>query len=111
VTALDEAGVHGPYTLALAPRRYNQLLRPLETGRVNELDLVKQVVSDGIVKAPALRDGGVLIASGSQYAHLVIGQDMSLGFLGPTDDGRLAFSISESLALRVPAPAAVCVLG
>lgn len=111
VTALDQAGFHGPYALVLASQRYNQLLRPLETGRVNELDLAKQIAGAGIIKTSALSDGGILLASGSQYSHLVLGQDMSLGFLGPEEDGRLAFSISESLALRVTVPSAICVLG
>ena len=111
VTALDRAGFHGPFVLGLAPGRFNQLLRPLETGVVNELDLVKAIATEGVVKVPALADGGVLIAAGSRFAYLVLGQDMSLGFVGPTADGGLEFSISESLALRVLVPPAVCVVG
>jgi uncharacterized linocin/CFP29 family protein len=110
-SALDRAGFHGPYCLGLSPGRFNQLLRPLETGVVNELDLVKAVATEGVVKVPALADGAVLIAAGSQFAHLVLGQDMSLGFVGPTGGGALEFTISESLALRVLVPPAVCIVG
>jgi uncharacterized linocin/CFP29 family protein len=110
-SALDRAGFHGPYGLGLSPGRFNQLLRPLETGVVSELDLVKTVAAEGVVKVPALADGGVLIAAGSRFAHLVLGQDMSLGFVGATGDGALEFTVSESLAVRVLVPPAVCVVG
>lgn len=110
VSALDEAGMHGPYALALAPRRYNLLLRRFETAAVSELDVVKSVATEGVVKAPALEDGGVLIQAGKEFAHIVVGQDLSLGFVGPTGGG-LEFFVSESLAVRILVPQAVCVLG
>ena len=62
-----------------------------------------------MIKAPVLKKGGVLLASGRQYCSLVIGQDMSIGYNGPAGDA-LEFSISESLALLIRAPEAICVL-
>jgi len=56
-----------------------------------------------------LKEGGVLLASGVQFASIVIGQDMAVGFVGPSD-GDLEFSMTESLALHVRQPGAVCVL-
>ncbi len=84
VTALDAEGFHGPYILGLSPRRYNLLFRRYEMGGT-ELEHLSQMVRS-IVKLPALEDGGVLIAEGRQYAAIVMGQDLSLGFVGP--DGR-----------------------
>jgi uncharacterized linocin/CFP29 family protein len=110
VSALDEAGMHGPYALALAPRRYNLLLRRFETAAVSELDVVRTIATEGVVKAPALEDGGVLIQAGREFAHIVVGQDLSLGFVGPGAGG-LEFFVSESLAVRILVPQAVCVLG
>ena len=110
-TALDETGYHGPYALALAPARYNLLLRRLETGVVSELDTIREIVTEGIFKAPILTDAGVLVATGAQFAHIVVGQDMSLGFVGPTNDGRFEFTVSESLAVRLLERGAVCVVG
>ncbi len=63
----------------------------------------------GIVKAPALGDGGVLLATGKQYAEIVLGQDMTVGFIGPSAE-ELEFSISESLALLIRQPKAICAL-
>jgi len=109
VTKLDDAGFHGPYCMALAPAQYNLLLRRYPQGDGTELDHVRTIVAGDVVKAPGLKKGGVLLASGRQYCSVVIGQDMSIGYNGPSGDS-LAFSISESLALLIRAPEAVCVL-
>ena len=109
VTLLDGAGYHGPYRLALAPQRYNLLFRIYPQAPITELEHLQQLVSGGIVKAPALQKGGVLLNAGAQYAALILGQDMQLGFIGPSED-KLEFSVSESLALLVRQPKSVCVL-
>ena len=66
VTKLDAAGFHGPYSMALAPAQYNLLLRRYPQGDGTELDHIRSIVTDGVVKAPALKKGGVLLTSGSQ---------------------------------------------
>jgi len=109
VTILDSAGFHGPYCLALAPNRYNLLLRLYPRGPFSELEHVKTMVTDGIFKAPILESGGVLLASGRQFASIVLGQDMAIGFIGPVGE-KLEFSISESLAPLIRQPQAICVL-
>lgn len=109
VTELDDAGFHGPYTMGLAPARYNLLFRRYPQGEGTELDHVKSIITGGIFKAPVLGDGGVVLASGKQYAEIVIGQDMSVGFIGPAGEN-LEFSISESLVPVIHAPGAICVL-
>lgn len=108
ITLLDKAGFHGPYALALAPSRYNLLFRRYPQGGT-ELEYVQAIVTEGVFKAPILESGGVLIASGSQYAAIVLGQDMSIGFNGPVGES-LEFTISESLALLIREPKAICVL-
>lgn len=108
ITLLDKSGLHGPYTLALAPDRYNLLFRRYPQGGT-ELEYLQALVTDGILKAPILKCGGVLLASGGQYATIVLGQDMTLGFIGPVDEC-LEFSISESLALLIKETKAICVL-
>ncbi|MCS7178736.1 MAG: family 1 encapsulin nanocompartment shell protein [Anaerolineae bacterium] len=109
VTILDETGFHGPYALGLAPARYNLLFRRYPDGPMTELDHVRTLVTGGIVKVPILKDGGVLLAVGRQYASIILGQDMHVGFIGPDDEG-LEFTVSESLALHLRVPASVCVL-
>jgi uncharacterized linocin/CFP29 family protein len=63
----------------------------------------------GVFKAPVLESGDVLLTSGRQYATIVLGQDMTIGFIGPAGD-KIEFSISETLALRVLRPQAISVL-
>ena len=109
VTKLDDAGYHGLYTLALSPVRYNLLFRMYERGNTSELEHLKSLVTDGVYKAPVLKKGGVLMNTGSRIATLLVGQDMRLGFHGPEED-KFEFSVSESIALGIPQPGAVCVL-
>jgi len=107
-TKLDDAGFHGPYALALSPARYNLLLRKYECGEMTELDHVKKLVTDGVVKAPPLK-AGVLLATGKEYASIVVGQDLAVGFVGPCAGG-YEFTVSETVALRLVVPETVCVL-
>jgi uncharacterized linocin/CFP29 family protein len=109
ITVLDDAGFHGPYTLALAPARYNLLFRLYLRGNQSEMDHVRKIVTGGVFKAPVLESGGVLLASGRQYASIVLGQDMQVGFIGPAGS-EIEFAISESLALYIRRPQAICVL-
>lgn len=109
VTKLDAAGFHGPYALALAPALYNLLFRRYAQGPMTELEHLKQVVTDGIVKAPSIKAGGVVLATGSQFASIIVGQDMKVGFVGPVGNG-YELTISETLALRLAAPSSVCAL-
>ena len=109
MTTLDKAGFHGPYCLALAPSRYNLLFRRYPRGNFSEMEHVKAMVTEGVFKAPVLESGGVLLASGRQFASIVLGQDMTIGFVGPTGE-EIEFSISESLAPLIRQPQAVCVL-
>lgn len=109
LTNLDNEGFHGPYTLALTPNRYNLLLRRLPHGNISELEHIRTMAADGVFKAPALENGGVLIASGKQYASIVLGQDMTVGFIGPQNE-RLEFNITETAAAYIREPKAICVL-
>jgi uncharacterized linocin/CFP29 family protein len=109
VTKLDDAGFHGPYCMALAPSLYNLLLRRYPQGDGTELDHIRTIIAEGVVKAPLLKKGGVILASGRQYSTIVIGQDMVIGYNGPVGDG-LEFEVIESLALFIRSPDAICVL-
>jgi len=109
VTALDDGGFHGPYTLGLAPARFNLLYRRYPQGEGTELDHLKAIATGGVFKAPVIGEGGVLLAVGRQYAEIVLGQDMTVGFIGPVGED-LELSVSESLVPVIRTPGAVCVL-
>jgi uncharacterized linocin/CFP29 family protein len=109
ITRLDDAGFHGPYSLALAPERYNLLFRLYPQGKQSELEHIKTMVTDGVFKTPILKSGGMLLASTAQCASIVLGQDMSIGYVGPAG-AKQEFTISESLTVRIHQPMAICVL-
>ena len=108
VTTLDEAGFHGPYNLALAPKNYNMLYRRYDRGQMTELDHVSKIVTR-LVKAPGIEEGGVVVNDGPQYACIALGQDLMTGFIGPVGND-YELSMSETIALRLLQPKAVCVL-
>ena len=72
--------------MALAPAQYNLLLQRYPQGDGTELDHIRGIVSDGIVKAPVLKKGGVILASGKQFVSLALGLDMNIGYNGPAGD-------------------------
>jgi len=109
VTLLDNAGFAGPYVAALAPELFNQLFRRYSDGDLTGIEHVKQLVTAGIYKAPALQQAVVLLPAAANLAALVVGQDMITSFVGPAKRA-YEFCISETLALRLHTPEAVCVL-
>lgn len=109
VTKLDNAGFHGPYSMALAPAEFNLLLRRYPQGEGTELDHIRTIVTGGVVKAPGLKKGGVLLASGSPFTSLALGQDMAIGYIGP-EGNYLRFQVVESLALLIKVPESICIL-
>lgn len=109
VTELDRAGFPGPYSLALTPASYNHLFQLYPHSELTELEHVRQIAADLVVKAPAIPGGGVLIDTSGPYASIVLGQDMATSFTGP-GPARYEFAVIESLALWVQVPEAICVL-
>lgn len=109
ITKLDDAGFHGPYSLALVPERYNMLFRLYPQGKQSELEHIQSMITAGIFKTPTLKSGGILIASTAQCASIVLGQDMDIGYIGPAG-AKQEFVITESLTIRIQQPQAICIL-
>jgi uncharacterized linocin/CFP29 family protein len=109
VNQLDAAGFRGPYALGLTPSLHNLLFRRYADGHQTEIEHLRQVVTAGIVKAGAAAHGGVLVTAVKELACILVGQDLAASFVGPS--GRdYEFAVSETVALRLAAPASVCVL-
>jgi uncharacterized linocin/CFP29 family protein len=84
VTELRLAGVEGPYALALDADLYTAVSETRDYGYPIRAQLERMVDSD-IVWAPALRGAYLLSTRGGDY-ELVIGQDVSIGYLSHTTD-------------------------
>jgi uncharacterized linocin/CFP29 family protein len=109
VKLLDKAGFYGPYVLALSVDLYNLLFRRYPQGSTTEFEHLKQFVTDGIIKAPTISAGGIVLCTSGPFAQIVLGQDLMTGFIGPCDN-EYEFAVSESVTLRLTEPAAICVL-
>lgn len=108
-TELGRVGLAGPHALVLAPGRYNLLFRRYPDSGDTELEHVRTLVSGGIFKSPAVGAGGVLVATIEGPNAIVLGQNLATSCVGPS--GRdFTFAVSETVALRLDLPEAVCVL-
>ncbi|MFQ6097122.1 MAG: family 1 encapsulin nanocompartment shell protein [Armatimonadota bacterium] len=109
ITGLDEAGFSGPYAAALAPALHNALFGRYKQGNMTYLDHARQALTAGIVKAPVLASGGVVLAAGKQFASIVVGRDMTTGFIGPSGTD-YEFIVLESICPAITVGEAICVL-
>ena len=105
VTRLDDAGYHGPYALALPPSLYNGLFRLYPGSDVMQLEHLRRLCTRGIYKAPI--GNGILVDP--RVGALVVGQDLRAGYVGQ-DGVHYEFYLSESVALRIDDPRAVCTI-
>src|SRR5258708_4347914 len=83
LSQLRLVGVNGPYTVLLGADAYTALAETSDHG-YPVLDHVKRLVRDEIVWAPAIEGAFVLTTRGGDF-DLHIAQDVSNGYLSPTD--------------------------
>jgi uncharacterized linocin/CFP29 family protein len=101
---LRQAGISGPYALALAAPIYAQLLAAAEDGYPLAKRITQQVLDGPLVRAPAI-DGAVLLSVRGGDYELHVGQDLSVGYLGH-DRQTVELFLTESFTFRVLEPAA-----
>jgi uncharacterized linocin/CFP29 family protein len=104
-TKLDEGGFRGPYSLVLAPALYNGLFRLYPGTDMLQLEHLRRLCTGGIYKASI--EGGVMVDP--RAGALVVGQDLRSGYVGQ-DGMHYQLYISESIALRIDEPKAICAL-
>lgn len=107
---LREAGVAGPYALALDPRSYTELARTVGGVGYSVMKYVSNLLNGPIIWAPALEQGVVLSLRGGDF-ELAVGRDVSIGYLDH-DRTSVHLFLEESVAFRLLAPeAAVSLAG
>jgi uncharacterized linocin/CFP29 family protein len=104
-TKLDDAGSRGPYTLVLAPALYNGLFRLYPGTDMLQLEHLRRLCTGGIYKAAIT--GGVMVDP--RAGVLIVGQDLRTGYIGQ-DGVHYQLFASESIALRVDEPTAICTI-
>lgn len=100
---LRDAGVGGPYAIALGPRCYKGLQETTHDG-YPVMEHVRQLVGGPIVWAPAVDGAAVLSVRGGDFA-LSVGQDLSIGYTGMSGD-EVHLYIEESFTFRNLTPEA-----
>jgi len=81
VTKTDEAGVHAPYALGLAASLFNLLPGRYGQGHMAQMQHMKTVMTEGVVRLPVFDSGGLTAASGKMQASIALGRDLTAGFI------------------------------
>jgi uncharacterized linocin/CFP29 family protein len=98
VAQLRDAGIGGPYGLALGPRCYTGVT---ETDRGGNplLEHIRLIVGGNVMSAPGVDGAVVLSLRGGDFA-LIVGEDFSVGYAG--DDGEtVKLYLEESFTFEV----------
>jgi uncharacterized linocin/CFP29 family protein len=104
VANLREAGVEGPYAIALGPRCYTGVIETTEHGGYPVLEHIRTILEGPVVWAPAV-DGAVVVSQRGGDYEIVCGEDFSVGYLSH-DERSVDLYIEESITLRIAGPEA-----
>jgi uncharacterized linocin/CFP29 family protein len=98
VETLRQAGVNGPYALALGPASYAGLAQAAQDGYPIR-ERVEHLLDGPLVLAPRVA-GAVLLSHRGGDFRLSVGQDLSIGYAGH-DQEKVYLFVTESFAFRV----------
>jgi uncharacterized linocin/CFP29 family protein len=108
VETLLEAGVSGPYGLALSPKEYTGVVETTELGGLVVLNHLRQILGGPIVSAPGVVGAVVLSLRGGDFVF-ESGEDLSLGY-SHHDADTVHLYLEESFSFRVTTPEAAVAL-
>ena len=108
VARLRDAGVEGPYGIALGPNCYAGILETTEDGGYPVLERLRLILGGPVVYAPAVSGAVVLSMRGEDF-ELYCGEDFSIGF-DSADVEQVNLHIEESLTFHVHSPEAAVAL-
>jgi uncharacterized linocin/CFP29 family protein len=108
VEALREAGVEGPYGLALGPDEYIKVIETAENGGYPLFDHLSKILGGPIVWAPGLSGAVAMSLRGGDFL-LESGQDLSIGY-DHHDATEVHLYLEESFSFIVATPEAAAPL-
>ncbi|HTZ08550.1 MAG TPA: family 1 encapsulin nanocompartment shell protein [Acidimicrobiales bacterium] len=108
VDVLRQAGIGGPYGLAIAPDLFTDIVERTEHGGYLLFDHLRQILGGPLVWAPGLSGGIVLSLRGGDFV-IDCGQDISVGYLDHDAD-TVRLYLEESFSFRVLEPDAAVTL-
>ncbi len=104
VARLRDAGVEGPYGIALGPRCYAGILETTEDGGYPVLERLRLILGGPVAYAPAV-DGAIVLSLRGEDFELSCGQDLSIGY-ERSDADAVWLYIEESLTFHAHSPEA-----
>jgi uncharacterized linocin/CFP29 family protein len=104
VARLRDAGVEGPYGIALGPRCYAGILETTEDGGYPVLERLRLILGGPVSYAPAVNGAIVLSLRGEDF-ELSCGQDLSIGY-ERSDADAVWLYLEESLTFHAHSPEA-----
>ncbi|WNV86196.1 family 1 encapsulin nanocompartment shell protein [Umezawaea sp. Da 62-37] len=103
VDVLREAGIKGPYALAIGPRGHRAIMESTEGGGLLVLDHLRRILGGGkVVRAPGV-DGAVVASLDGGHFVLELGQDIAVGY-SHHDADTVTLYLEESFSFRVLEP-------
>ena len=108
VDVLRQAGIDGPYGLAICPDLYTRIVESAEYGGHLLFDHLREILGGPLVWAPGI-DGGVVLSLRGGDFQFESGQDLSIGYLDHDADV-VRLYIEESFSFRVLEPDAAVTL-
>jgi uncharacterized linocin/CFP29 family protein len=102
VNALRQAGIDGPYGLAICPSMYTTIVESTEYGGELLLDHLRKILGGPLVWAPGIEGGVVVSLRGGDF-KIESGQDLSIGYLDHNADV-VRLYLEESFNFRVLEP-------
>lgn len=108
VAVLQEAGIDGPFALALGPRCYAGVIETTEKGGYPVLQHLGLILGGPVIWAPAV-DGAIVLSQRGDDFELTIGQDTSIAYRSHDAD-TVTLELRESLAFLACTPEAAIAL-
>jgi uncharacterized linocin/CFP29 family protein len=102
---LRQAGVGGPYGVALGPAAYAALARTVGPGGYPVMKHLQQLIDRPVVWAPSLRGGLAVSLRGGDFS-MICGRDAAIGYLSH-DDKQVSLYLEESFSAELNGPEAV----
>ena len=99
VDVLRQAGIGGPYGLAISPDLYTEIVETTEHGGYPLFDHLGEILGGVVVWAPGVTGGVVLTTRGGDFVF-ESGQDISIGY-DHHDADSVALYFEESYTFRV----------
>lgn len=104
ISRLRDAGVDGPYALALGRQCFTGLTQTTTSGGYPVMQHVRREIDGPMIWAPAV-DGGVVLSLRGGDFELTVGRDFSLGY-HDHDQARVRLYLQESFTFRPVLPEA-----